>query len=175
MGGSQGAAAINEVVANWVESGPPGAGGQTGRGILWQTGAATYERFRARERPPAVRVIPFLDPISDAYAAVDLVVARAGAMTLAELAAWGLPSVLIPLPTAAADHQLVNARAMQLAGAAVLIEQRDLTAQRLEAAVSRLLGDPARLADMSRAARHRGRPHAARSIAAAALRLVSKS
>ena len=106
------------------------------------------------------------------YAATDLVVARSGAMSLAELAAWGLPAVLIPLPTAAANHQLTNAQALATAGAAVLLEQAKTTGQKLTSVVSDLLGNPARMADMSRAAKARARPFAAREIAAKALTLL---
>ncbi|HRP09361.1 MAG TPA: glycosyltransferase, partial [Gemmatimonadales bacterium] len=123
---------------------------------------------------PAVQVVPFLDPIIDAWAAADLAIARAGMMTLAELAAWGIPAILIPLPTSAADHQLHNARAADAAGAAVLVEQRELTAGRLESEVSRLLDDRGLLATMGERALARGRPDAAAEIAERVVGLASK-
>ena len=82
---------------------------------------------RQRHRPPAVQVIDFLDPMADGYAVADVVVSRAGMITVAELCAWGLPSVLVPLPTAAADHQTHNARVLAEAGASALLRQADLT------------------------------------------------
>src|ERR1041384_2492619 len=108
-GGSQGALAVNRAVAEWLNAGHPGAGGIDAQ-IIWTTGRPTYEQFKAYHRPPAVQVFEFLDPMSYAYAVADLAISRAGMMTLAELCAWGIPSILIPLPTAAADHQTPNAR-----------------------------------------------------------------
>jgi UDP-N-acetylglucosamine--N-acetylmuramyl-(pentapeptide) pyrophosphoryl-undecaprenol N-acetylglucosamine transferase len=170
MGGSQGAAAINRVVAEMMgaELWPMTAQ------LIWQTGAASIEHYRHWFQPGVVRVEGFLDPINQAYAAADLVVARAGAMSLAELAAWGLPAVLIPLPTAAANHQFYNAQALAEAGAAVLVEQRLLTGRSLASTVESLLGNPARMADLAKAIHARARPFAAKEIAAKALTLMSK-
>ena len=86
-------------------------------------------------------MVPFLDPMADAWAVADLCVARAGMMTLAELCAWGIPSVLVPLPTAAADHQRHNAEAMAAAGASVMLPQAGLTAQHLGETLTALLDD----------------------------------
>ena len=91
-GGSQGALAINRAVAGWLE-----AGGPTGACVIWVTGRGTYEEFRRFHQPPRVQVIDYLDPMADGYAVADLVISRAGMMTVAELCAWGLASVLIPL------------------------------------------------------------------------------
>lgn len=170
MGGSQGAAGINRVVAEMMGAELWPAKAQ----LIWQTGAASIDHYRHWFQPGSVRVEGFLDPIGQAYAAADLVVARAGAMSLAELAAWGLPAVLVPLPTAAANHQYYNAEALAASGAAVLVEQRLLTGKSLAATVESLLGNPARLADLAKAIRVRGRPLAAREIAAKALTLMSK-
>ena len=90
----------------------------TGLGIDLGDGVGQFNDY-ARRETARVRVRPYLSPIADAYAASDLVLARAGAMTTAELCAWGLPMVLVPLPTAAADHQTANARALAAAGAAI--------------------------------------------------------
>ena len=158
-GGSQGALAINEVVAGWLDSGA--AAGFT---VLWATGRGSYQRFASRHRPPDIQVFDFLDPIADAYAVADLAVGRAGMMTGAELCAWGVPSVLIPLPSAAGDHQRHNAQALAAAGAAVMILQRELTVQRLGDAVGGLLSDSSRRAAMARAALVRGKPGAADEI-----------
>lgn len=169
MGGSQGAAAINRTVAEALGSGAWPAQTQ----LVWQTGNVSFETYQGYDRPGSVSVQAFLDPIARTYAAADLVVARSGAMSLAELAAWGLPAILIPLPTAAADHQLHNARALAESGAAVLLEQGSATGQRLVAEVGWLLGNPARMADIARAILARARPLAAQEIAAKALTLVT--
>jgi len=160
-GGSQGAVAINEAVASWLES-----GGGEGLIVLWATGRGSYDRFARFHRPPAVQVFAFLDPIADGYAVASLAVGRAGMMTGAELCAWGLPSVLIPLPTVPGDHQRRNAEALAAAGASVMILQRDLTPARLGAEISGLLGNTDRLRRIAEAARGRGKPHAAEQIVA---------
>jgi UDP-N-acetylglucosamine--N-acetylmuramyl-(pentapeptide) pyrophosphoryl-undecaprenol N-acetylglucosamine transferase len=160
-GGSQGALAINQAVAEWLgDSSPPDFD------ILWVTGPGTYESFKHFHEPPRVQVIPFLDPMAHGYAVADLVVSRAGMITVAELCAWGLPSILIPLPTAAADHQTGNAKAMELAGAAQLLPQPELTGRRLAEEVGRLFEFTEARQEMAEHARSRGRPDAARDIAA---------
>jgi UDP-N-acetylglucosamine--N-acetylmuramyl-(pentapeptide) pyrophosphoryl-undecaprenol N-acetylglucosamine transferase len=171
VGGSQGASAVNGIVDDSL------TGGMWPRGVqlLWQVGGANHARFAARDDGGNVRVQAFIDPIGDAYAAADLVVARAGAMTLAELCAWGLPAVLIPLPTSGAGHQLANAAALARAGAAVLLEQSAAGPDALGATLAALLGDPAGLAEYSRNAAARARPEAARRIAAKALELIVSS
>jgi UDP-N-acetylglucosamine--N-acetylmuramyl-(pentapeptide) pyrophosphoryl-undecaprenol N-acetylglucosamine transferase len=167
-GGSQGALAINRAVAGWLDQGGP-----QGADLLWVTGRGTYDQFAERHRPPAVQVIGFLDPMADGYAVADVVVSRAGMITVAELCAWGLPSVLIPLPTAAADHQTHNARVLAEAGASALITQADLTAGTLAAAIESLLGDRARREAMAARALARGRPNAAADIVSKILTLAS--
>jgi UDP-N-acetylglucosamine--N-acetylmuramyl-(pentapeptide) pyrophosphoryl-undecaprenol N-acetylglucosamine transferase len=169
-GGSQGSLAINEAVGSALTSGSWPADAQ----LLWQTGAATYDRFRPLSAVSR-QLSAFIDPMSTAYAAADLVVCRAGAITAAEVAAWGLPSIIIPLPTAAANHQYTNATALAEAGAAVLLEQHNLTGASLSKAVADLLADPARMAGIAAAAQARARPFAASEIAREALRLVAKS
>jgi UDP-N-acetylglucosamine--N-acetylmuramyl-(pentapeptide) pyrophosphoryl-undecaprenol N-acetylglucosamine transferase len=140
--------------------------------VLWATGKGSYSRFTSAHQPPGVQVFDFLDPIGDAFAVADLVVSRAGMMTCAEICAWGLPSILIPLPTAAADHQTGNARALEASGAATVLLQRDLTADSLGSAISGLIGDPDRRAAMARAAQTRGRPAAASDIVSHLLTLL---
>lgn len=165
-GGSQGARALNEAVGAWVRSGLP-----EGLRLIWATGRRSYEEF-APLSSSSVRVEPYISPIADAYAAADVALTRAGAMTTAELCAWHLPSVLVPLPTAAADHQSSNARALANAGAAVLLPQSELSADRLETVIGALIGDPLRLKQMVDAAAARARPDAAAQIAARVLALA---
>lgn len=166
-GGSQGALAINRAVAGWLEVEPEPA-----VALLWVTGRGTHAEFRRFHRPPYVHVVDFLDPMADGYALADLVVGRAGMLTVAEVCAWGLPSILIPLPTAAADHQTLNARALAASGAALNLPQAELTPERLRDAILGLLGDAGRRERMAAAARARGRPHATAEIVARILRLV---
>ncbi len=159
FGGSQGARAINEAVDAWIERGLPER-----LFLIWGTGQGTYDRYAARDSA-TVRVRPYLSPIQQAYAAADLAVTRAGALTLAELCAWGIPPVLVPLPTAAADHQTANASALEAAGAALVIEQGALDATRLDTTVRALAADRTRLAALAEATRSRARPDAAERIA----------
>jgi UDP-N-acetylglucosamine--N-acetylmuramyl-(pentapeptide) pyrophosphoryl-undecaprenol N-acetylglucosamine transferase len=161
IGGSQGSRAINRAVADALAAGALGD-----VALLWSTGPAHFEQYRPLDRPPLVQVRPFWDPVATAYGAADLVVARAGAMTTAELCAYGLPSILVPFPHAAADHQNRNAEALERAGAAVRLQERALTGQTLARAIGDILERPARLLDMGRAAAARGQPDAAARIAA---------
>lgn len=163
FGGSQGARGLNAVVADWVRAGLP-----PDTYMIWGTGRAQHAELAALQSDH-VRVRPYLSPITDAYAASDLAIARAGAMTTAELCAWGIPMLLIPLPTAAADHQTENAKSLHAAGAAIHLPQAGLTALMLDAIVRNVLEDPARLAALSNGAKARARPDAAAVIARGAL------
>ena len=127
-------------------------------------GTRHYESLKNRESAQ-VRVRAYLSPISDAYAAADLAITRAGAMTCAELSAWGIPAILIPLPSAAADHQTGNARAIAEAGAGELLAQTPGFSTLIGPSVVRLLGDKDGLATMSARAREIGRADAAQVIA----------
>lgn len=165
VGGSQGARALNECVAKWSKALPNNVA------LIWATGKSQAEAFLSYESEH-VRVRPYLSPIADAYAAADLAVTRAGAMTIAELCAWGIPSVLVPLPTAAQDHQTHNAKALEASGAAVYMPQADFTPESLDAMVRELRSRPAVLEKMAQAAVIRGRPNAAAEIAEQILSLV---
>jgi len=165
FGGSQGARALNEAVSAWIAHRPEGVG------VIWATGQATYEVY-ARHEGPYVRVRPYLAPIAEAYAAADVAVTRAGAMTTAELCAWGIPMVLVPLPTAAADHQSENARALARAGAAIHLPQATLSPARIGQTVASLIAEPERRARLAAAARDRARPAAAETIARRILSLL---
>ena len=160
-GGSQGAVALNQVVAEWLQSG----GGERLQ-VLWSTGKGSHARFAALHRPPAVQVFEFLDPIGPAYSVADLALTRAGMMTVAELCAWGIPAILVPLPTAAADHQTPNAQAMADAGAAIHLPQRELTAAQLTQLLDALRSDAPRREAMRNAALRRARPTAMADILA---------
>jgi UDP-N-acetylglucosamine--N-acetylmuramyl-(pentapeptide) pyrophosphoryl-undecaprenol N-acetylglucosamine transferase len=168
FGGSQGARALNEAMAAWVDRGLP-----DGVALIWATGKQQAAAYIGREGA-RVKVRPYLSPIADAYAAADIAVTRAGAMSIAELCAWEIPSVLVPLPTAAQDHQSHNARATAAAGAAVHLPQAELTVERLDALVQALQHDAARLAAMRLAAAQRAHPGAAQDIARDLLRLIGR-
>ena len=159
FGGSQGSAALNSVVDAWISRGLP-----DDVQVIWATGKAHYARH-ARCESTRVRIRPYLSPMADAYAAADLAIARAGAMTTAELAAWQIPPILVPLPTAAADHQTVNAKALAAAGAARWIAQSEFTVDRIDALVRELMLMPRALAAIANAERERARPAAADTIA----------
>jgi UDP-N-acetylglucosamine--N-acetylmuramyl-(pentapeptide) pyrophosphoryl-undecaprenol N-acetylglucosamine transferase len=166
-GGSQGALAINRALAGWLDTdGPPDID------LIWVTGRSSFDQFSRYHRPPQVQVLDFLDPMADAYAVADLVVSRAGMITVAELCAWGLPNVLIPLPTAAADHQTHNARVLAAAGASYLLPQSELTPERLREVIGGILNDAAGRRQMGERALARGRPHSARDIVSKLLTLL---
>ena len=105
--------------------------------------------------------------MAEAYAWADLVVCRAGALTISELAAVGLPAILVPFPHAVDDHQTGNARYLTEAGAARLLPQGDLTPETLSGQLNELLSDPDLLLSMARAARAKAQPDAAACVAAA--------
>jgi UDP-N-acetylglucosamine--N-acetylmuramyl-(pentapeptide) pyrophosphoryl-undecaprenol N-acetylglucosamine transferase len=160
FGGSQGARAINAAVAEWLRAGKR----PNDLYLIWATGKGTYDEF-APLATSGVAIRPYIAPMRDAYAAADLAVARGGAMGTAEMSAWGIPPLLVPLPTAAADHQSVNARTLAAAGAAIHIPQSQFTAARLDQTVRDLLAHPAELSRLAAAAAARARPNAASDIA----------
>jgi UDP-N-acetylglucosamine--N-acetylmuramyl-(pentapeptide) pyrophosphoryl-undecaprenol N-acetylglucosamine transferase len=173
FGGSQGAHAINMAM---VEAAPKLAAHHGGMAITHQTGERDLERVKEgyRQAGLAARVEPFLYEMDREVKAADIVVCRAGATTIAELTAAGKPAVLIPLPTAADDHQRRNAEVLAHADAAELIEQKHLTGTLLADRVIALAGDTARRERMAAAARTFGRPQAAQVIVDRALELARR-
>ena len=163
LGGSLGAKALNETV--------PAALAKLDEGkravVRHQAGERTLEIARAayESHGVAADVTPFIDDMAAAYAWADLVVCRAGALTVSELAAAGVGSVLVPYPFAVDDHQVGNARFLAEAGGAKLIIQRDLTAEGLSGVLRGLFADRAALLAMAEAARGRARPEATARIA----------
>jgi len=177
FGGSQGARSINRSVAASAA-----AWRRLGLQVLHITGPGDHadacEAWRAAGVDPelegsGVRAVPFLDDMADAYAAADVAVARAGATTLAELSVLGIPAVLVPYPYATADHQRGNAEALVSAGAAVMLDDADLDAATLVAAVSPIIQDIEQAGRMALAARSWARPHAAESLARLTLELLA--
>ena len=151
FGGSQGARRLNAVVPQALARVAPGIRPQ----VRHQTGAPGLDAARAAyaEARVEAEVLPFIDDMAEAYAWADLAVCRAGAMTIAELQAAGLGAIFVPLPVATDDHQTKNAGVMVRSGAAQLIQERDLTPERLGEAISELVADRARLLRMAEAAR----------------------
>jgi UDP-N-acetylglucosamine--N-acetylmuramyl-(pentapeptide) pyrophosphoryl-undecaprenol N-acetylglucosamine transferase len=164
VGGSQGATAINQAV---LASLPLLEQRMPRLRILHQTGERDYNAvWKAYQgRGFAAEVQIFIDDMPGAFARADLVVSRAGATAVAELAAAGKASLLIPFPAAADQHQLDNARVLERVGAARIVEQARLTPQRLVETVCGLLDDPAGLAEMGEKARKLAQPGAAARIA----------
>jgi len=167
VGGSQGARAVNELV---VAMAPLLAQRGALPRLVHQTGPTDFERTRASYAAlgeavaGAVDVRPYIDDMPAVLAQASLVIGRAGALTLAELAIVGRPAILIPLPTAADDHQTENARELAEAGAALVLRQADATPAALGDLVAALLSDQPRRAAMARAMAALGRPGAARAI-----------
>lgn len=163
LGGSQGAKTLNDVVPAALALASLASQHVS---VLHQTGESQVESVKARYQELGVEaeVVPFIDDMARAYASASLVVARAGATTLAELCAIGKPSILIPYPHAAEDHQMKNARAMQDAGAALAIGESELSAEGLAKEVRRLLSGRSERRAMAEAARSLGRPEAAAAI-----------
>jgi UDP-N-acetylglucosamine--N-acetylmuramyl-(pentapeptide) pyrophosphoryl-undecaprenol N-acetylglucosamine transferase len=139
---------------------------------VWhQVGGQLREAAETAYRDAGVtaRLTPFIEDMADAYGWADLVLCRAGALTIAELAAAGVGSILVPFPFAVDDHQTANARFLEQGGAALVRQQAELTAESLAAILRELLGDRARLSRMADAARQLAKVEAAERVAAACL------
>jgi len=163
FGGSRGARRINEATLDAIQR----LRGHLNAQFILQTGKEDFAwaREKAEAQGLPVTVVPYLTHIHEAYAAADLVVCRAGAMTLAEIAACGVPAILVPYPFAAYNHQEVNAQNLAERGGAVTIKDGELTGERLALELSRLLKDRETLIRMSANARRFARPDAAARIA----------
>jgi UDP-N-acetylglucosamine--N-acetylmuramyl-(pentapeptide) pyrophosphoryl-undecaprenol N-acetylglucosamine transferase len=174
FGGSQGAHAINLAV---VEAAPGLAAAASTIDLVCQTGPRDFDMVRAAFERSGVqgRVERFIDAMDREMKSAGLVVARAGATTIAEITAAGRPAILVPLPTAADDHQRHNARALESAGAAEVLEQKDLTGDRLAQRIVALAADRQRRKQMSAAARRLAKPRAAEDIVDAVLDLAERS
>ncbi|MCD6308335.1 MAG: undecaprenyldiphospho-muramoylpentapeptide beta-N-acetylglucosaminyltransferase, partial [Candidatus Latescibacteria bacterium] len=162
FGGSQGARVLNRTFAVIAER-------LAERDIqtIWQTGSLEYDDYISRDgaHDGKIRVLRYIDAMRNAYAAADIVVARAGAMTIAEINACGLPAVFVPLPTAAGNHQEHNARSLERAGAAVVITEGDLTPELCERTILNIVSSAETLGRMGKASEGLGRKDAARKIA----------
>ncbi|MGH2569241.1 MAG: undecaprenyldiphospho-muramoylpentapeptide beta-N-acetylglucosaminyltransferase [Bacteroidota bacterium] len=167
FGGSLGAASINNAVLALADELL-----QKSTQLIWQTGQSDFKRVQFMLGGKKVGWVgPFIDRMEDAYAAADVAVSRAGAITVAELTRVGVPAIVVPYPYAAADHQTLNARALVDAGAAVMIRDPELQTD-LRTELLDLLEDEHRRATMAQASKRLGKPEAGRAIAEKILELV---
>ena len=173
VGGSQGSKAINELM---IQCSPLLSRESRWLKLVHQTGERDYNSVREAllERGVTAQVQAFIEEMPGALAQADLVVSRAGATAVAELAAAGRAALLIPFPAATDQHQLANAQALERAGAARVIPQAELTPERLMGEIQELLSDPPRLIRMERAAKGLARPEAAAHIADLVEEMVGK-
>ncbi|MGI5892437.1 MAG: undecaprenyldiphospho-muramoylpentapeptide beta-N-acetylglucosaminyltransferase [Bacillota bacterium] len=172
-GGSQGAQAINNAVAEaWLDL----LGG--GLQIIHISGAKNYDEVMRKakaqglDQSPQLRIIPYLEHMEYGLALADLVLGRAGASFLSEILCLGIPSILAPYPYAAANHQLLNAQAVEKAGGAIIIEDKDLHGKSVADAVLNLFADKERMLKMSACASGLGKPQALDNIIEIALKLI---
>lgn len=172
VGGSQGAVAINSAVAGALDLMK-----MQGRSfsIIHQTGEFDYKRVLRLYTEWGLEgvVTAFIDDMAEAYSRADLVIGRAGASTVSELAALGKPSILVPFPFAANDHQLTNARMLSDSGGAVLLLQEDLSGRSLGQCIAGLDDDREALKRMGEQAKKQGRPLAAKEIADGLEKLIA--
>jgi UDP-N-acetylglucosamine--N-acetylmuramyl-(pentapeptide) pyrophosphoryl-undecaprenol N-acetylglucosamine transferase len=168
VGGSLGAAALNERVPQAIALLPAGDRPR----VVHQSGAKHLDALRAGYAAAGVaaELRPFIEDMAQAYADADVAICRAGATTVAELAAVGVASILVPFPYAVDDHQTTNARYLADAGAALLVQQRELTAEHLAATLRGLTRE--RLLAMAEKARALGKPDATRAVAEACMELA---
>ena len=172
FGGSQGARAINQAM---IESLPGLRAKVPGIHIIHQTGQRDYDYVLAAYQQSGIsgEVHRFIDDMPDTFARADLLVCRSGASTVGEITAAGKPAIFVPFPAAADDHQNVNARALERAGAAVVVEESNLGAAYLVETIATLIGDAQRLQNMSAAARSLAHPRAVEEIADMVAQLAS--
>ncbi len=164
FGGSQGSVTINDALIGALLFMAPLRGKLE---IVHQTGPKELTRMQQAYRDsafPDARVVPYLDPIVAEIAAADLVVSRSGAMTVGELAATGRASILIPFAAATDNHQELNARAVERAGGAVVIIEKELSPERLGFAITEIVSNPDRTTRMGAASRTLATPDATRKI-----------
>jgi UDP-N-acetylglucosamine--N-acetylmuramyl-(pentapeptide) pyrophosphoryl-undecaprenol N-acetylglucosamine transferase len=168
FGGSLGARSINEAASAAFAGGGPAAKDR-GYHVLHVAGSRDFAKVRSQVADAEAYTLLEYEPnLGDTLAASDLVLARSGGSVF-EIAAAGRPAILVPYPHATADHQRTNAEWMETGGAAVVVDDAELTPERIVELAGELLGDPERLAGMSRAATELARPDAAARIAAEVL------
>jgi len=161
LGGSQGASAINKAILDELNSST-----EFNFQILWQSGEKDYQKMKEnlKNKKTTVQVFNFIEDMSSAYAACDLIISRAGAISLSEITGCGKPAILIPYPYATAEHQKYNAQVLEKNGAAVMIEEKNLEKMKPLSLASELLKDETKLKQMSQNSRNIGKPNALNDI-----------
>ncbi len=167
IGGSGGARSINETVAANLDSLL-----ENGIQVIWQTGKHYYDQYKSLERNE-VKIFPFISNMSAAYSSCDVVLARSGATTIAEVACLGLPVVFVPSENVAANHQYMNAKALKVAHAAELIEDKNLQVEFLPV-INEMMVNVTRQENMKKNISEFARPLAAKIIAESAIRLAER-
>lgn len=184
MGGSQGARAVNQVmaeasslIAEFATSGVLEAGSEsmTQLQIVHQTGKTDTERVQAAYAQHGIphHVQPFFDPVEEIYSIADVMICRAGGMTVSEVTACGIPTIFIPLPAAVGNDQVRNAETVANAGAAIVFEQENLTPESLVEELTRIITDENVYQQMKIASKELGRPYASDAIAESIFRIAS--
>jgi len=158
FGGSQGSFAINQAMLDSLDI----LEKEKDLQIIWQTGKDDFSRIKdlTDQREITLRIFPFIDDMRKAYAVSDLIVSRSGALTLAEILCCAKPSILIPYPFAAADHQRYNAEFLKKNGAACVILQKDLNGEKLANLILDLSNNVNKLEEMKKAAEKLAQPKA---------------
>ena len=158
FGGSQGSAFLNKIMNECISMFE-----SEKIQILWQTGQSQYEQFK-HLNSSIIKVRPFIHNMPEAYAISDIIISRAGALTLSEITACGKPSILVPFPHSAGDHQTKNAKSVVKAKAALLLPEKELTARKLFRSAIGILYDDNKLESMSNNSRKLGVPDATNKI-----------
>lgn len=174
MGGSQGAHAINQTVISML---PELAPFRENLQLVHQTGRIDFQQVREHYvgSPLKHLVQPFFDPIGEVYSITDLMVCRAGGMTVSEITACGLPAIFIPLPSTPGNNQELNAQVVSDSGAAVVLNQETLTGRLLAEKITSIIENPKKQRQMTEASLKFGNPHASDEIAKSVLSLAQKS
>jgi len=166
FGGSQGSLALNQAMDQMIQS-----FSISDTQVIWQTGKTHYGHYRHHENE-LCKVRPFIEDMANAYAASDLVLSRSGAITCSELTVCGKPSILIPFPAAAADHQTKNALSLAEHGAASLIPENDLIPEHTANLIQNMLDQETQLKEMAAASLKLGKPNATSEIVNHAMELI---
>ncbi len=171
FGGSQGSRALN----SWIQSAHNDIIKNTDAQIIWQTGSEEWKKIEESnsvEDKKNVIVLPYLEPMYEYLAIADLVVCRAGASTIAEVTAFGIPSIMVPYPYATGNHQEINAKYVETSGGGVCLLEKDMNAGKFAVKVIQMLQNKSELEDMKRKSKRLGKPDAAFKTAEDIIKMV---
>jgi len=166
FGGSQGSRTLN----HWMRAAAQPIIERTGTQIVWQTGLREWQTNGFNRSNDGLKVVPYLDPIYDFLSVADLILCRAGASTLAEIAAFGVPSIMVPFPHATDNHQEKNARFFEAQGAGICLIESSGSPEKVVEVVTSLLNDPSQMESMRGKCRRLGHPEATQKTAEEFLR-----